>query len=201
MVWQCLFTIFAVFSLESFAETLVVAVSVQWQTFTFVLTRPTATRCLSKECIMIIHMQFYIRHLEIDVYRGPQTSTGRVSRLQLRVYGRFSTFSTARGRFSRKSFTSTLSLLVWMFCDPTYAWHWHTEKTFLFHFIWILILTRPQFCFYKVWPTSAAQRWNPIWRHIILYYIILYYHAILNTQRRHTANLKPRFAVRGKRRS
>ena len=53
-------TIFAVFSLESFAETLVVVVSVQWQTFTIVLTRPTATRCLSKECIMIIHMKFYI---------------------------------------------------------------------------------------------------------------------------------------------
>ena len=42
-------TIFAVFSLESFADTLVVVFSVEWQTFTFVLTRPTAARCLSKE--------------------------------------------------------------------------------------------------------------------------------------------------------
>ena len=48
-------TIFAVFSLESFAETLVVVLSVQWNTFTFVLTRPTATRCLSKECIVYCH--------------------------------------------------------------------------------------------------------------------------------------------------
>ena len=48
-------TIFTVFSLESFAETLVVVLSVQWQTFTFVLTRPTATRCLSKECIVFCH--------------------------------------------------------------------------------------------------------------------------------------------------
>ena len=46
------------------------------------------------------------RHLKIDVYRGPQTSTGHVTRPQARVYGKFSTFSTARGRFSRKSFTS-----------------------------------------------------------------------------------------------
>ena len=28
-----------------------------------------------------------IRHLKIDVYRGPQTSTGHVTRLQPRVYG------------------------------------------------------------------------------------------------------------------
>ena len=48
-----------------------------------------------------------IRHLKIDVYRGLQTSAGHVTRLQPRVYGKFSTFSTARGRFSRKSFTST----------------------------------------------------------------------------------------------
>ena len=50
---------------------------------------------------------FANRHLKIDVYRGLQTSAGHVTRLQPRVYGKFSTFSTARGRFSRKSFTST----------------------------------------------------------------------------------------------
>ncbi|KAK2552195.1 hypothetical protein P5673_026711 [Acropora cervicornis] len=38
----------------------------------------------------------YSRHLKIDVYRGPQTSTGHVTRLQSRVYGKFFTFSTAR---------------------------------------------------------------------------------------------------------
>ena len=45
-------TVLAVFFLESFAEALVVILSVQWQTFTFVLTRPTATMCLSKKCIV-----------------------------------------------------------------------------------------------------------------------------------------------------
>ena len=47
------------------------------------------------------------KHLKIDVYRGLQTSAGHVTRLQPHVYGKFSTFSTARGRFSRKSFPST----------------------------------------------------------------------------------------------
>ena len=68
----------------------------------FEITSPT------KE--IIVSMSFFFkpnRHLKIDVYRGPQTSTGHVTRLQPRVYGKFSTFSTARGRFSRKSFTST----------------------------------------------------------------------------------------------
>ena len=42
---------FAVLSLKSFsAETLVVVLFVQWDTFTFVLARPTNTGCLSKEC-------------------------------------------------------------------------------------------------------------------------------------------------------
>ena len=59
-------TIFAVFSLESFADTLVVVFSVQWETFSIVLTRPTATRCLSKECIMITHMQFHINRNQTE---------------------------------------------------------------------------------------------------------------------------------------
>ena len=46
-------TVFAVLSLESFgAETLVVVLFVQWETFTFVLARPTNTGRLSKECIV-----------------------------------------------------------------------------------------------------------------------------------------------------
>ena len=41
-------TVFAVLSLESFgAETLIVVLFVQWETFTFVLARPTNTGCLS----------------------------------------------------------------------------------------------------------------------------------------------------------
>ena len=47
------------------------------------------------------------RHLKINDYRGPQTSTGHVTRLQPRVYGKLSMISKARGRFSRNSFTST----------------------------------------------------------------------------------------------
>ena len=54
-VMRVFLTIFAVFSLESFAETFVVIFSVQWQTFSSVLTRPTATGCLSKECIVYCH--------------------------------------------------------------------------------------------------------------------------------------------------
>ena len=69
-------TIFAVFSLESFAETLVVVLSVQWQTFSFVFTRPSATRCLRKECI-VIHIQFYIsrNQMECANYDIPVTFT------------------------------------------------------------------------------------------------------------------------------
>ena len=41
-------TVFTVLSLESFGtETLVVVLFVQWETFTFVLARPTNTGCLS----------------------------------------------------------------------------------------------------------------------------------------------------------
>ena len=44
-------TVFVDFSLESFfVETLVVVLFVRWETFTFVLARPTNTGCLSKEC-------------------------------------------------------------------------------------------------------------------------------------------------------
>ena len=53
-------TVFAVLSLESLgAETLVVVLFVQWQTFTFVLARPSTTGCLSKECIVHNYSRSY----------------------------------------------------------------------------------------------------------------------------------------------
>ena len=53
-------TVLAVLSLESFgAETLVVVLFVQWETFTFVLARPSTTGCLSKECIVHDYSRSY----------------------------------------------------------------------------------------------------------------------------------------------
>ena len=53
-------TVFTVLSLESFGtETLVVVLFVQWETFTFVLARPSTTGCLSKECIVHDYSRSY----------------------------------------------------------------------------------------------------------------------------------------------
>ena len=53
-------TVFAVLSLESFGtETLVVVLFVQWETFTFVLARPSTTGCLRKECIVHDYSRSY----------------------------------------------------------------------------------------------------------------------------------------------
>ena len=103
MLWECFLPFSQFFSLESFAETLVVVVSVQWQTFTFVLTRPTATRCLSNECIIqygIIHMQFNIRRnqMECAIYNIPVT---------------FILFLSPVWKFSWKPFANVLSDFCW----------------------------------------------------------------------------------------
>ena len=79
-------------------------------------------------------------------------------------------FTVNSPRFQRQEVGFRVShlpqlLFAWIFCDPTYAWHCYTKKTFFFHFLRILILTRQHFCFHRVWTTTAAQRWNPIWRH------------------------------------
>ena len=53
-------TVFTVLSLESFGtETLVVVLFVQWETFTFVLARPSTTGCLGKECIVHDYSRSY----------------------------------------------------------------------------------------------------------------------------------------------
>ena len=53
-------TVLAVLSLESFgAETLVVVLFVQWETFTFVLARPSTTGRLSKACIVYDYSSSY----------------------------------------------------------------------------------------------------------------------------------------------
>ena len=59
-------TVFAALSVESFcAETLVVVLFVQWETFTIVLARPTNTGCLSKE-----HAQCMIIHVHLCINRN-----------------------------------------------------------------------------------------------------------------------------------
>lgn len=53
-----------------------------------------------------------------------------------RYCDKFFAFSTARGRFSRKS-------LAWMFCCSTYAFYWYTEKLFNTY----LNINKLQLCF------------------------------------------------------
>lgn len=135
------------------------------------------------------------RHLKIDVYRGPQTSTGHVTRLQPRVYGKFSTFSTARGRFSRKSFTSTFICMNILGSHVCLALMIYRKNLFLsFHMNFNINKTTVLFLqgLNDNCCTTLKSNMSP---RVVITRFLIHVGGIPQT-----ANLKLRFAVRGKRR-